>query len=100
MVHASACAPQAEKIQAPLLLVHGEADPNPGTFPMQSERLFAAIKGLGGTARLVMLPNESHFYRARESILHCLAEQDAWLEKHVRNAKKPAARNETTSGTD
>ena len=77
----------AEKIHAPLLLIHGAADPNPGTSPMQSERLFSAIKGLGGSAKLVLLPNEGHFYRARESILHVLAEQDAWLEKYVKNAK-------------
>ena len=77
----------ADKIKAPLLLIHSQADPNPGTFPMQSERLFAAIKGLGGQARLCLLPNEGHFYRARESILHVLAEQDAWLEKHVKHAQ-------------
>ena len=77
----------ADKIKSPLLLIHGEADPNPGTYPMQSERLFAAIKGLGGAARLVLLPNEGHFYRARETILHVLAEQDEWLEKHVKRAK-------------
>jgi len=73
----------ADKIAAPLLLIHGEQDNNAGTFPLQSERLFAAIKGLGGTARLVMLPNESHGYRARESILHMLAETDEWLTKHL-----------------
>lgn len=74
----------AEKIAAPLLIIHGEQDNNSGTFPIQSERLFAAIKGLGGNARLVMLPNESHGYRARESVLHMLAESDAWLEKYVK----------------
>lgn len=79
----------ADKITAPLLLIHGEQDPNPGTFPMQSERLFAAIKGLGGTARLCIIPSEGHSYRARESIMHVLAEQDAWLEQHVRCAKPP-----------
>ena len=81
---------QADKIAAPLLLIHGEADPNPGTYPMQSERLFAALKGLGGTARLCVLPGEGHGYRARESIMHVLAEQDAWLEAHVKDAKAPA----------
>jgi len=74
----------ADKVRAPLLLIHGADDPNPGTFPMQSERLFQALKGLGKTARLCLLPSEGHFYRARESILHCLAEQDAWLEAHLR----------------
>ncbi len=76
----------ADKIRQPLLLIHGEEDNNSGTFPMQSERMFAAIKGLGGTARLVMLPRESHGYRARESILHMLAETEAWLDAHVRDA--------------
>lgn len=75
----------AEKIDEPLLLIHGEADNNSGTFPMQSERLYAAIKGLGGTARLVMLPHESHGYRAEESILHMLWEMDAFLSKYVKN---------------
>jgi len=77
----------ADKIKDALLLIHGEEDSNSGTFPVQSERMFQAIKGLGGTARLVMLPNEAHAYRARESILHMLYETNAWLEKYVKNAK-------------
>jgi dipeptidyl aminopeptidase/acylaminoacyl peptidase len=68
-------------------MIHGEEDNNSGTFPIQSERMFAAVKGLGGTARLVMLPKEAHGYRARESILHMLAETDAWLDAYVKNAK-------------
>jgi dipeptidyl aminopeptidase/acylaminoacyl peptidase len=76
----------AEKIRDPILLIHGEQDNNSGTFPIQSERMYAAVKGLGGHARLVMLPNESHGYRARESILHMLYETHAWLEAHVRDA--------------
>jgi len=75
----------ADKMKTPLLLIHGEADNNSGTYPMQSERYFNALKGLGATARLVMLPKESHGYAARESILHMLWEQDQWLEKHVKN---------------
>lgn len=74
----------AEKINEPLLLIHGSADNNTGTFPMQSERLFSAIKGLGGTAKLVLLPHESHGYRARESLLHMAAEMEAWLKAHVK----------------
>lgn len=77
----------ADKIKDALLMIHGEQDNNPGTFPIQSERMFQAIKGLGGTARLVMLPNESHAYRARESIMHMLYETNLWLEKYVKNAK-------------
>ena len=76
----------AHQIKDALLIIHGEDDNNSGTFPVQSERLFAAMKGLGGNARLVMLPNESHGYRARESIVHMLAESDAWLDKYVKNA--------------
>lgn len=75
----------ADKMKTPLLLIHGEADNNSGTYPMQSERYFNALKGLGGPARLVMLPKESHGYRAKESIMHVLWEQDQWLEKHVKN---------------
>ncbi|MDQ2988078.1 MAG: prolyl oligopeptidase family serine peptidase [Pseudomonadota bacterium] len=77
----------ADKIKDALLMIHGEQDNNPGTFPIQSERMFQAIKGLGGTARLVMLPNESHAYRARESIMHMLNETNLWLDKYVKNAK-------------
>jgi len=77
----------AEKMNQPLLLVHGEADNNSGTYPMQSERYFNALKGLGATVRLVILPKESHGYRSKESILHLLWEQDQWLEKHVKNKK-------------
>jgi dipeptidyl aminopeptidase/acylaminoacyl peptidase len=73
----------ADKITAPLLLIHGEQDPNSGTFPIQSERLFQAIGGNGGTARLVVLPYEGHAYLARESVLHVLAEEFRWLERWV-----------------
>ena len=75
----------AEKMDQPLLLVHGEADNNSGTYPMQSERYFNALKGLGATVRLVMLPKESHGYRSKESILHVLWEQDQWIETYVKN---------------
>jgi dipeptidyl aminopeptidase/acylaminoacyl peptidase len=78
----------ADKVNEPILLIHGQADNNSGTFPIQSERFYAAIKGLGGTARLVMLPYESHGYRARESILHMLWEQNQWLDKYVKNRKE------------
>ena len=71
----------AEKVKTPLLLIHGEEDNNSGT----RERYFNALKGLGATTRLVMLPKESHSYRAKESIMHMLWEQDRWLEKYVKN---------------
>ncbi|MCC5917354.1 MAG: S9 family peptidase [Cryomorphaceae bacterium] len=74
----------ADKMKTPLLLIHGSADNNSGTYPMQSERYFNALKGLGAPVRLVMLPNESHGYAARESIMHMLWEQDEWLEKHLK----------------
>ena len=74
----------ANKINEPLLLVHGEADNNSGTFPMQSQRMFQAIKGNGGTVRLVMLPKESHGYRARESVLHTHAETIEWLDRYLK----------------
>ncbi len=78
----------ADKMKTPLLLIHGEADNNSGTYPMQSERYFNALKGLGATARLVILPKESHGYSAKESVLHVLWEQDQWLEKYVKNRVK------------
>jgi dipeptidyl aminopeptidase/acylaminoacyl peptidase len=61
-------------------------DDNPGTFPITSERLFAALTGFGATARLVMLPNEAHGYAARETLLHVLAERLNWFDKYVKNA--------------
>ena len=78
----------ADKMKTPLLLIHGVADNNSGTYPLQSERYFNALKGLGAPVRLVMLPKESHGYRAKESIMHMLWEQDQWLDKHVKNKKK------------
>ena len=75
----------ADKIKKPILLTHGEADNNTGTFPIQSERLFQAIRGHGGTARLVLLPFEAHGYSARESVLHVLAEMFDWADKYVKN---------------
>lgn len=83
----------AAKIDEPLLLIHGQDDSNPGTFPVQSERLYAAIKGLGGTARWVVLPKEEHGYGARESVGHALWEMTSWLDEHV---AKPAPSPEVT----
>ncbi len=82
----------AHKIKAPILLIHGEADNNSGTYPMQSRRFYAALKGQGATTRLVMLPHESHGYRARESVMHMLWEMDTWLEKHVKNRSEVGLR--------
>ncbi|HSC29362.1 MAG TPA: prolyl oligopeptidase family serine peptidase [Vicinamibacterales bacterium] len=77
---------QANKINEPILLIHGEADNNSGTFPIQSERLYMALKGHGATVRYVTLPHESHGYSARESVFHTLAETVNWLDKYVKNA--------------
>jgi dipeptidyl aminopeptidase/acylaminoacyl peptidase len=76
----------ANKVNEPILLIHGEADNNSGTFPIQSERYYHALKGHGATARLVMLPHESHGYRARESMMHVFWEMTQWLDKYVKNA--------------
>lgn len=75
----------ADKMKTPLLIVHGDADNNPGTFTLQSERYFQALKGLGAPARLVLLPKESHGYAAKENIFHLLWEQDQFLEKYLKN---------------
>jgi dipeptidyl aminopeptidase/acylaminoacyl peptidase len=77
----------ADKINEPILLIHGEADDNSGTFPIQSERLYMALKGHGATVRYVTLPHEAHGYAARESVLHTVAETLNWLDKYVKNAK-------------
>lgn len=77
----------ADKIKTPLLLIHGDSDDNPGTFPINSERMFNAIKGHGGTVRFVFLPYEAHSYRGKENLLHMLWEQNEWLKKFVKEAK-------------
>ena len=74
----------ADQIDEPMLMIHGAADNNSGTFPVQSERMYHAVKGLGGKVRLVMLPAESHGYRARESVLHALTEMIEWFDRHVK----------------
>jgi dipeptidyl aminopeptidase/acylaminoacyl peptidase len=79
----------ADQINEPMLMIHGQMDNNSGTYPMQSERMFAAVKGNAGTARLVMLPYESHGYRGRESILHVLAESIDWLDRWVKPVEDP-----------
>ena len=76
------------KINEPILLIHGEDDNNAGTFPIQSQRLFVALKGHGATARLCFLPFESHGYSGRQSVLHCLAEMCNWLDLHCRKDDK------------
>lgn len=80
-----------KKIKEPILLMHGEADDNSGTFPVQSERFYAALKGNGANVRYVVLPLEAHGYRARESVMHTLWEMTRWLDQHVKNAPAPAA---------
>ena len=75
----------ADKIKTPILLVHGEMDNNTGTYPIQSERMFNAIKGNGGTVKYLSLPYEAHGYQGRENLLHLLNEQFQWLEKYVKN---------------
>ncbi len=85
----------ADKIKTPILLVHGEADNNSGTFPIQTERFYNAIKGHGGTARYVLLPYESHGYRAKESIMHMLWEMDNMLETYVKGNPEMKAKIQT-----
>ena len=79
----------ADKIKTPMLLIHGEADDNDGTFPIQSDRMYQAIRGNGGVARLVFLPFEAHGYRGKETIEHVLWEKMTWLDKYVRQASRP-----------
>ena len=88
----------AQKVDEPLLLIHGAADNNSGTFPMQSERYYNALKGHGATARLVMLPHESHGYRARESVMHVAWETYEWLERYVKNASPREPRRRPATG--
>jgi len=76
-------------------MIHGEADDNSGTFPIQSERMYQAMKGNGGTVRLVMLPHEAHGYAGRESIEHVLYEMISWFDRHVKNA--PSKGKDATS---
>ncbi len=80
-----------KQINEPILLIHGEADSNSGTFPVQTERFFAALRGNGGNARYVVLPLEDHGYRARESVGHSLWEMVSWLDRHLKNAPPRAA---------
>lgn len=85
----------ANKINEPMLMIHGEADDNTGTFPIQSERMYQALKGHGATVRLVMLPHEAHGYSGRESIEHVLYEMISWFDKYVKNA--PSRSKDTTT---
>jgi dipeptidyl aminopeptidase/acylaminoacyl peptidase len=89
----------AHKINEPILLVHGEADNNTGTFPVQSERMYQALRGHGATVRYVTLPLEAHGYAARETTEHVLFEMINWFDKHVKNAppRKPAANDKEVS---
>ncbi len=77
----------ADKIRTPILLIHGEADDNQGTFPIQSERFYVALKGHGATVRLVFLPLEAHGYEAHESLSHMLWEMNRWLDTYVKPAQ-------------
>ncbi len=90
----------ADQINEPLLIIHGERDVNPGTVPLQSEKLFEAIRGVGGTARLVILPLESHGYVARESVEHTLYEMVSWFDRYVKNALPRVKQTVTKSGNE
>jgi dipeptidyl aminopeptidase/acylaminoacyl peptidase len=81
----------ADKLKAPILLIHGEADNNSGTFPIQSERMYRALKGTGGSVRYVTLPDEAHGYTARETIEHVLWEMLRWFDQYVKNAASAGA---------
>jgi dipeptidyl aminopeptidase/acylaminoacyl peptidase len=83
---------RANKIKAPLLLIHGEADDNDGTFPVQSERMYEAVRGNGGTVRLVFLPVEAHGYRGKETIEHVNWEKISWFDKYVKNAPQASTK--------
>jgi dipeptidyl aminopeptidase/acylaminoacyl peptidase len=83
----------ADKIKTPILLIHGEADDNDGTFPIQSDRMYQAVRGNGGIVRLVFLPYEAHGYRAKETIEHVLYEKFAWFNKYVKNANGTTGSN-------
>lgn len=87
----------ADKIKTPILLIHGEADDNSGTFPIQSDRMYQAIRGNGGTVRLVFLPAEAHGYRAKETIEHVLWEEFTWFDKYV---KDPPPRSSGSSNNN
>jgi dipeptidyl aminopeptidase/acylaminoacyl peptidase len=84
----------ADKIKDPILLIHGEADDNSGTFPIQSDRMYQAIRGNGGTVRLVFLPAEAHGYRAKETIEHLLWEKFQWFDKYVKHAAQQTSKAE------
>lgn len=88
----------ADKMKTPLLLVHGEADNNTGTYPIQSERYYNALKGFGATTRLVFLPYESHGYTAKESLLHMLWEMNGWMDKYVKNPAPTTAGQTSKAG--
>lgn len=90
----------AYQVNEPILMIHGEADNNSGTFPIQSERFYAALKGLGKTARYVTLPHESHGYQAKESILHMAWEMNQWLDKYVKNKSANLKSNSKKVGSD
>lgn len=88
----------ANRVNEPILLIHGEMDDNPGTFPIQSERMFQALQGNGRKARLVLLPGEAHGYSARESVLDVVAEMFEWCDRYVRDAKPRAGAVEAGAG--
>jgi dipeptidyl aminopeptidase/acylaminoacyl peptidase len=87
----------ADSVDEPILLLHGEADTNSGTFPIQSQRLYHAVKGLGGTIRYVTYPHEQHGYQGRETVLDALYQQFEWFDRWVKNGPP---RHETATGAE
>jgi dipeptidyl aminopeptidase/acylaminoacyl peptidase len=81
----------ANQIDAPLLLMHNQDDTNVGTNPIQSQRLFEALNGLGKTAQLVEYPYEDHGPAAKETVLDYWARALDWIDRYVKNAPAAAA---------
>ena len=56
----------ADKIKAPLLLIHGTGDTN--VVPTESEQMFTALRMLGREAELVRVQGENHGINSKPSV--------------------------------
>ena len=71
---------------------------NVGTNPINSERMFHALNGLGKTTALYMYHFEDHGQIAEETRLDMWARWSAWLEKYVKNGKPNPAVTDQNDG--
>jgi dipeptidyl aminopeptidase/acylaminoacyl peptidase len=74
--------PDVERIKAPLLILHGEEDPQ--VPPQESQEFAAALKQAGKTFTYITYPHEGHGFQQREHRQDAYERELAFLNKYLK----------------